>query len=228
MRWRRRGADQGGAVIVEAAIVLPVLFFIVFGALEYGLMFRDGLTGSNVVRAGGRSLSAQANSSKADQAGIQAMIPAASFSGGISRLTRVVVYFATCADPPTAYVNQSTSRCAAAAQPIRRLSQMTGAGAACIPRTAVTGVAGRCNVYSGTQLTEVFANDDAKWGCVTTTSPASPDNPWCPTKRIASQATGTDYIGLHIEYTHDWVTKLFGERRNMTDNVIFRVEPQGI
>lgn len=207
--------------------MFPVLLLIVFGSLEYGLLFKDSLTGGNVLRAGGRALSAQANSNQADQAGIQAMIPAARFGGGLSRLNRIVVYFSTCTNPPVAYTNQATSRCPTGEQPIKLLSEMTGAGTGCIPKTALTGVAGRCNIYAGAQLTEAFANANGNWGCITTGTP-SPDRHWCPADRIASQRAGTDYIGIHIEYTHEWVTGVFGQRKEMTDNVTFRVEPQGI
>lgn len=209
--------------MIEAAIVIPALFLIVFGALEYGLLFRDTLTGSNVVRAGGRSLSAQANQTNADQAAMQALLPAAAaFAGGLSKVSRVVVYEASCANP-AAYTSQSTSRCGAA-PPIKRVSEMTGSGASCALTTQLTGVAGRCNVYSGAQLTDAFANDNTKWGCLA----ASPDSSWCPSTRIASQAAGTDYVGIHIEYSHDWVTGLFGTKRDLTEDVIFRVEPQGL
>lgn len=207
--------------------MFPVLLLIVFGALEYGLLFRDGLTGSYVVRAGGRSLSAQGNSSRADQAGLQAIIPAAAaFDGGLAKVSRVVVYFATCADP-TAYTNQTTSRCAASAPPISTLAKMAGAGTPCATKTRLTGVDGRCNIYSGTQLSEAFVNDNTKWSCITSGAP-SPDRYWCPTTRIASQATGTDYVGIHIEYSHAWLTGLFGTSKDLTDNITFRVEPQGI
>ena len=209
-------------MLVEAAVVIPVLFLIVFGALEYGLLFRDSLTGSNVVRAGGRSLSAQANQTSADQAAVQALLPAAAgFSGGLSKVSRVVVYIATCANPAD-YTSQTTSRCGGAT-PIRRVTEMTGSGAACAQKTQLSGVSGRCNVYSGSQLAETNANDNTKWGCQASTQ----DRMWCPSTRIASQTTGTDYVGIHIEYSHDWVTGLFGSKRDLTEDVIFRVEPQG-
>lgn len=99
---------------------------------------------------------------------------------------------------------------------------MGGAGIACQNKTNIHGVNGYCNVYDGAELTESFVNDDTNWGC----APGSPDSTWCPSDRVSSQSTGTDYVGVHIEYTHDWVTGLFGDKKHLTDNVTFRVEPQ--
>jgi len=228
MMRRRSGADEGGAVLVEAAFVIPLLFLIVFGALEYGMLFRDDLTGTNVVRAGGRVLSAQANALTADQAGIQAMLPAAAaFAGGLSNVSRVVVYIATCADPDP-YFDSKTTRCPGVLPgtwrpPIKNVSEMAGAGVPCATRGQPIGVDGRCNVYNPADLTEANAVTATRWGCG-----SNSDGHWCPTKRIVSQAAGTDYIGVHIEYSHPWVTGLFGTKRDLTDDVIFRVEPQGV
>lgn len=209
-------------MIVEAAIVFPLLFLLVFGAIEYGLLFRDDLTGSNVVRAGGRVLSAQANSLRADQAGLQAILPAAAaFDDGLASVSRVVVYMATCANPDP-FVNATTSRCTGRA-PIKNVSEMVNAPA-CTTAGSPDGVDNRCNVYSAGELTQAFADDASNFGCLA----GDADVRWCPSRRIASQSTGTDYVGVHIEYTHEWSTGLFGTNRNMTDDVVFRIEPQGI
>jgi hypothetical protein len=56
---RRRFRHEGGAVAVEAALVTPVLIFLVFGILEFGFFFKDWLAVSNAVRAGVRIASAE-------------------------------------------------------------------------------------------------------------------------------------------------------------------------
>jgi hypothetical protein len=177
-----------------------------------------------VVRVGGRVLSAQANRVQADQAGIQAMLPAAAaLADGLSTVSRVVVYIASCADPAP-YSSATTSRCPSS-PPIRSVYEMGGAdGASCAARTTTTGVNGRCNVYTQAQLNTVFASTSGNWGC----GSGAVDGAWCPSKRISSQAAGTDYVGIHIEYSHAWVTGLFGSKRDLTDDVVFRVEPQGL
>jgi len=50
--------DERGAAAVELALVLPVLLLILFGIIEYSLMFKDSLTMASTSRAGARMASA--------------------------------------------------------------------------------------------------------------------------------------------------------------------------
>jgi Flp pilus assembly protein TadG len=58
-RRGRRGRGERGAVLVEAAIVLPVLLLIVLGIVEYSLAFKNSLSVTSATRAGARTASAQ-------------------------------------------------------------------------------------------------------------------------------------------------------------------------
>ncbi len=51
--WRAARRDRG-AVLIEAAILMPVLALFLFGILEWGLAFRSSLTVSDASRAGAR------------------------------------------------------------------------------------------------------------------------------------------------------------------------------
>ena len=51
---RRSRRRRDGAVLVEAAFVLPFLALLVFGAVDWGFTFNDYLTLSNAVRSGAR------------------------------------------------------------------------------------------------------------------------------------------------------------------------------
>lgn len=53
-RQKRGRRSERGAVLIEAAIVMPLLFVILFGILEWGLVFRASLTLSESTRAGAR------------------------------------------------------------------------------------------------------------------------------------------------------------------------------
>jgi Flp pilus assembly protein TadG len=55
----RRGGHERGAVAVEAALVTPLVFVLLFGVLESGMLFKDWLAVSNSVRAGVRMASAE-------------------------------------------------------------------------------------------------------------------------------------------------------------------------
>src|SRR5688572_18458242 len=60
--WR----GQGGAVLVEAALVLPVILTLMLGIMEFGLIFKDTLTIANGTRAGARIGSSDGQSTLAD------------------------------------------------------------------------------------------------------------------------------------------------------------------
>jgi Flp pilus assembly protein TadG len=56
-RVRRVGAtrnDERGAAIVEAAIIIPLLLILVFGAIEFGIGFRDAAAVAASTRGGAR------------------------------------------------------------------------------------------------------------------------------------------------------------------------------
>lgn len=52
---RPRLPDDEGAVAVEAAIILPVLCLLVFGIIEFGMLFRANLSFSQAARSGART-----------------------------------------------------------------------------------------------------------------------------------------------------------------------------
>jgi Flp pilus assembly protein TadG len=63
---RADGHRERGAVLVEAAVIFPVLIFIVLGICEYGLAYRNSLTVSSATRAGARTASALARNGTFD------------------------------------------------------------------------------------------------------------------------------------------------------------------
>jgi len=62
---RGRRAERG-ASLIETALAVPVLLIIIFGIMEFGLLFRSNLTLSNAVRDGGRAASTYARAPEAD------------------------------------------------------------------------------------------------------------------------------------------------------------------
>src|SRR3954470_3693082 len=89
-QWR---AGERGAVLVEFAIIAPVLSLLIFGMIEYGLLFRDYLTVSNVTRTGARVGSASGNDQYTDFNILDAVEGAAgALPGGANSLQRIVVF----------------------------------------------------------------------------------------------------------------------------------------
>ena len=58
-RRTTRNRSQRGAVAVEAALITPLFVLLVFGIIEFGLMFKDYLAVVSSVRAGARIASAE-------------------------------------------------------------------------------------------------------------------------------------------------------------------------
>lgn len=61
---RRR--EERGATLVEAALVYPLLFLLLFGIVEFGLAFKDYLTVSHAARDGARAGATYGNNPAAD------------------------------------------------------------------------------------------------------------------------------------------------------------------
>jgi Flp pilus assembly protein TadG len=56
---KRAQRSERGAALVEAALILPLVLLIVFGALEFSSLYKDAATVSSAARAGGRIASAE-------------------------------------------------------------------------------------------------------------------------------------------------------------------------
>lgn len=91
---RRGRAGERGATLVEAAILLPVFFLLVFGMLEFGFAFKEYLTLANGTRDGARTASTAGNQANADYLILQAVEEATSAANS-GALQRVVIFKAT-------------------------------------------------------------------------------------------------------------------------------------
>jgi Flp pilus assembly protein TadG len=96
-RWPSAGQDdrdERGAISVEAAFVLPVLFFLLFAVLDWGFTFHDRLAVSNMSQSGARTGSSQSDDPLADYSIVQAV---RTNSGGQSarEVTAIVIFKAT-------------------------------------------------------------------------------------------------------------------------------------
>jgi len=58
VRLRPSRRNDSGAAAVEAALILPIFFFLLFGIIDFALVIKDSNAVSNAVRAAGRSMSA--------------------------------------------------------------------------------------------------------------------------------------------------------------------------
>lgn len=67
------GADERGATLVEAAIIVPLFFLLVFGLLEFGFGFKDWLSLNHGAREAARVSVAAADDTRADILALRAL-----------------------------------------------------------------------------------------------------------------------------------------------------------
>lgn len=225
-RYRRRRQTEGqrGAVLVETALVFPLLMFLVFGIIELGSLLSTYSASANVVRAGGRMASVQGSNASADQATIARIAQeATAISDGEIRY--IIIWEAS---GPEADV------------PAGCLSAADGLGAA---NTSSAGVGGVCNIYAYPQAsggafdmaTGEASNPDPMFyfGCTSASEAGSKlDCNWQPQTRqtVISPRTATtrvvpDYVGIYIRVEYNYLTGLLGSTRTITDNSITLIEP---
>lgn len=93
-----------------------------------------------------------------------------------------------------------------------------------VPSSCTSGSqTGLCNHYTASdffaELDDSGGNDTGNFRCGTL------DSSWCPTTRETSLSAGTDFIGIHVQTRHSYVTGLFGSSRSLGETTILRIEP---
>lgn len=87
----------------------------------------------------------------------------------------------------------------------------------------VASQSGLCNRYTATdffaELDDSGGNDTGNFRC------GSRDSSWCPTTRETSLSAGTDYVGIHVQTRHDFITGLFSGGNDLGETTILRLEP---
>ena len=195
--WRGRDRSRG-AVLVEAALLFPILILLTFGAIEYGLVFRDELRLTTAARSGARVGTADKNPAGTavnpddDYQILQAVY--AALGSLSSKVAYVSIY--------NAGTNGNGSPPAGC----------SGPGAA--------SQAGSCDVWSASDFTAsaatIAASTKYKWLTTTRFLTLDTTNGQEPT-----------YLGVYIESPHNYVTGLFGSSRQVSEHAVFRFEPIG-
>jgi hypothetical protein len=229
-RLRCRGDE--GAVLVEAAMVMPVLFLVLFGIFEFSGAMSSNNGASHTIRAGARVESAAANDPMADQAALARM---ATESAGLGddEIDYIVIWHAssTSESPPANCLPGTFTAANAVSQGVS--DGGTDALGACniYVRPAMPG--GAFDMASG----RLAQPSSYYFGCTGTSDPEAShkvDCLWPPfnrqvksTPRSVSPAKAPDLLGIYIRVEHGYVTGMFGDGLTITDKVITQLEPQG-
>jgi hypothetical protein len=216
----RRCSDDGGAILVEAAFVLPILFYFLFGIIEYGLVFKSYSTLGNNLRVAARMAAVKGNEVDTDYAILQA-IKRETNAVDPRSIQRIVIYKA----------NPSTP-----GNPPKQVPAACVAGSPDSPFTV--GAPDFCNVYGPTRDFN-GARVAADYNCVTTNwagSTTAPLTGWCPSTRFAAANASTDSaipvsgppdtVGVFMEIKHKYMTGLFGTTKTLSTSYFATIEPK--
>lgn len=213
--WRRRRGERGSAII-EAAFVTPVFLLLLFGILEYGLLFRDNLTTNNASQEGARAASVGGRALEADYLTLQTLEHGIA-AMGLEGLNYVVIFNANENTHPT--------------------SPGLGYGIPDGHLCHTQSVQQVCNRYEPAdfdkELVDAGGADTEFFRCVGTdpTNPTDPpvagnlDGFWCPGSRNAGLGDDSDLVGVYVNTTHIYLTGFFGERQTLDATTVIRVEP---
>ncbi len=82
---------------------------------------------------------------------------------------------------------------------------------------------GLCNRYTAADffasLDDLNGNDTGNFRC------GSLDSSWCATDRETQASTGLDYIGVHVETNHGFLTGAFGSTTSLGATTVLQIEP---
>jgi hypothetical protein len=237
---RRRFGDRG-AIMVEASLILPLLFFLVFGIIEIGGLIKSYSTTANSVRTGGRMASVAGNDALADQMVLARMSQeAAGFDP--NEIEWIIIWHAAGPD------SSVPGNCVTAAD-----AGLAGGS----PNSTSVGVSdggtdavGACNVYVLPQdpggafdmATGQLPNDpDYYFGCSGASDPNAGQKVDCrwpaqnrrtlisprvlPTGVSESSRLRPDYLGITVRVEHTYLSGILGATRDITDTSINLLEP---
>ncbi|MDW3176619.1 MAG: TadE/TadG family type IV pilus assembly protein [Acidimicrobiia bacterium] len=184
---KRRWSSERGAVLVEAALAVPILLFVILGAVEAGMAWEAKSATTSGVRTGLLRAASIGDQPETDLRILQSIVGEIG-AENVENLEWVVIFDATDPDHATTIEN-------------------------CRLAVAGGGIFGTCNAYgSGTQFADVVAGtltqadfDDGGGvsGSTYTCDVTKVDSNWCAPGRLVN---GDIQVGVALKYTHDWFT----------------------
>lgn len=201
----QRLSGDGGAVLVEAALVTPVLVLLVMGVLEFGYAWRNENVVAGSVRGSARVATQSLSNAQADRYAIESYL--GSIAQGRNLTTNKIIIYK---------VDESTNPNGTV--PSACLSASTSG-------SPPYGVSGVCNVYIPSQWTSANLVS-SNFGC----GSGKYDNNFCPTtSRTAALPATPTTVGVYADVTYSMLTKILpGRTINLSDRSVARVEPSPV
>lgn len=198
MRWPRvRARRDAGSVLIELALVMPLLAMVAFGTIEGGaaIVSGDRVAGAAVQAARiGASAGSRVDADRDLLVALRSALPAEE----LSRLDRVVVF------KPAGANGAVPAGC------VKELGD-----------PSEQGLATSCNSYSGATVRSVSAASMLGFGGAVNNK----DGSWPPSTRKDTLVQGPDYLGVWIRTVHPGVFGLVFEEIVVTRTSILRIQP---
>lgn len=212
LSWYRRD-PEAGSTLIEFVVSSLVLFSVLFGIIEFGLVFSDRITIANAAQAGARV-----------GTGIT----------GVSESADVVIINAVEGAVIGGFKSQPADSCP-------RSGRCIAIAEVWIYKADANGEpvgASTTNVYRFTPTPDPL---DCDWTpCPDPAFTGLPPSPWVPaTRDVRLDASGLDRLGVRVFYRHAWITAFTGLNDRTCDpnpggtptncfttTAILRMEPQ--
>lgn len=181
--------EERGAVLVEAALAIPILLLVIFGAIEAGFAWEAKSSGTSAVRTGLIRASSLGDKAETDLRTLQSVLGEIG-ADKVDDIEWIIVFEADVADAQARIDDCETS-------------------------LAAGGIANECVVYpnsvldgivDGTITLDDFDNgsNDGAGGYTCDTTKLDAD--WCAPSRLES---GDTQVGVAVKFGHDWYTGIF-------------------
>jgi hypothetical protein len=204
--FRRRMRGESGTTLVEAALVVPLLFTVLFGTMEFAWFLKDRMTINNAALDAARELSSSASIAEAD---FNALRRANKTLSALGKLPEAIVVF--------------------------KATATSGAGAKvpaeCLTATARMqgGIVDVCNVYSPINVYDVSGDFDVD----ATDFGHSPLDPFAPSTKLdryyparsrSDRRSQLEYVGIYIEVDYRPLTGVLNNSRIISATSVVPIE----
>ena len=223
---------------VEAGIVLPLLFFLLFAVIETGGLLRSYSTTANGVRAGGRMAAVQGSDSAADQMIMERIADETAGLGG-AQIQYIIIWNNGRPDVNQSLLNACIAIAESSSTPNTSSMGVSDGG---------TGADGACNVYVRPQAAggafqmargQLANPPDYYFGCTGSGDSGAAHRVDCrwPTQnrdtrvspRILPPGSTTrltpDYLGVYVKVQHRSLSGVIGSTVMITDQTVNLLEP---
>jgi hypothetical protein len=202
---RRRQNRQRGAVAVEAALVTPLLVLFVIGIIEFSFLMRDYVSITSASRSGSRIASANPG------AGPQICDPGETgtecSNAGAPELAKLA---ANAIQTQSSALNKDT------------INYML------IYKANANGFPGSLTGWSANPVSDCSSSGSCVeyvWVKASDKFKYVPGNGTWTSSTINACVSNSDSVGVYLNATHPYITKLFGSSKTVSDRTVMRFEP---